>query len=478
MSLRILVVDDDQVERSALRRALTASGLAFVLDESETIPQAIARLDEAFDLVLLDHPLPEGSGLDVLEALRRRDLPTPVVALTALTGSSSAAALLEAGADDVLPKSELSPERLAQTVRTAVRVAAAEDKARRARRSLERLAQRLAHLSELSLGIHRASGVEATLQACVASARALVAADGARLTWRRGATVASTDSGLLEGHRLEISLALTRPNEGLGQLEVIRSLAGQGFDAEDALVLRQLGQTAVVALENAWLLRTSEQASASRDELLAIVSHDLRSPVAVVEASADELRDVDPVHHQLADRLTRASRRMQGLLSDLLDTAQADAGTLSVNPKRQSLNQLLSDAQDAFECLATPLDRRVQFLPVPQPLEVLVDRDRILQVLSNLLGNALKFTPPKGTISVEAQALEGHAAIRVRDTGPGIAAAQRPHLFDRFWKGRAQRSSAGLGLYIARAIVIAHGGTLELEDTPAGACFCFTLRRA
>ncbi len=108
-----------------------------------------------------------------------------------------------------------------------------------------------------------------------------------------------------------------------------------------------------------------------------------------------------------------------------------------------------------------------------------VDRDRILQVLSNLLGNALKFTPPGGRVQVEAHAGDAAVIVRVTDTGPGIAADELPHVFDRFWQGaKARRAGAGLGLAIAKGIVEAHGGTIFARSVPGrGATFTFTLPR-
>lgn len=218
-------------------------------------------------------------------------------------------------------------------------------------------------------------------------------------------------------------------------------------------------------------LRASEQGARRREELLGIVAHDLRGPLALMRVAAEELAQRSPETAPLADQLLRACRRMVRLVDDLLDASQIDAGVLRVTPALVSLARIL----DEVKVTTAASGREVGFPLVEPGVFVHADRDRVVQVFGNLVGNALKFTPPEGRVWVECECVHDRAILRVRDTGPGVPLAQRAHLFDRYWSAEATQGSAGLGLYIARGLVSAHGGQLVLEESEQGATFRFDL---
>jgi signal transduction histidine kinase len=225
----------------------------------------------------------------------------------------------------------------------------------------------------------------------------------------------------------------------------------------------------------------AERAVDVRDQVLAVVSHDLKNPLATIGVTADLLeRRCD----RLAPELSRHARTIRQnvlganrLIGDLLDAASIEAGRLSLHLRPATAGDIARDAVDRIRPLAEAAGLVVNLeLPGP-PVEVACDRDRVLQVFSNLIGNAVKATPSDGTIGVALEAAPGEIRFTVSDTGCGIDPEELPHLFDRFRRGRsAQYQGSGLGLAIARGIVEAHGGTIGVDSAPGrGTRFSFTL---
>jgi len=242
-----------------------------------------------------------------------------------------------------------------------------------------------------------------------------------------------------------------------------------------------LGRVVAVAIENARLYREATQAIASRENVLAVVSHDLRNLVAVVLMNLRALlKGADwpkegPVRGQLLS-MEATVKSMVRLINDLLDFAGIEAGRLSVDRRPHRLGELVEQALDVLRPQLVTRSQRL-IADVTCDALILVDRDRILQVLANLLSNAVKFTPPDGTITVTAEVTGREARCTVADTGPGIAPGDLEHIFERFWQARhTDRTSLGLGLSIARALVEAHGGTLRAESRLGeGSRFTFTI---
>jgi K+-sensing histidine kinase KdpD len=224
----------------------------------------------------------------------------------------------------------------------------------------------------------------------------------------------------------------------------------------------------------------AELAARAREEVLGVVAHDLRNPIHLLGSAAELLADpsLDPVERpELLDASKRAVRQMDRLIGDLLDTARLQAGRLSMQFRDVKTSQLLHQAAETFRQMATA--RKIQF-DVNMPAEELTlhaDEDRAAQVLGNLLGNAFKFTPEGGRVTLTASRVDGEALFRVSDTGPGLSAEQAGRLFERYWQGRpGDRRGVGLGLSIAHGIVEAHGGRIWVDTAPGkGSTFSFTL---
>jgi PAS domain S-box-containing protein len=244
-------------------------------------------------------------------------------------------------------------------------------------------------------------------------------------------------------------------------------------------IAEELVRRLALALENAQLYQAARAAVEAREEVVAVVSHDLRNPLACVLLAADALLQMglgSVVEKRLAS-VTRAARRMERLLSDLLDLASIEAGRLAVFPESCRVGDLLAESVDALQPLAVQKQQILKWEAIDPEAQVFCDPERVQQVLVNLAGNALKFTPPGGTIAVKAEIADGWVRCEVADDGPGIPPEWGERIFERYWKPReTAKRGVGLGLFIARGIVEAHGGRIGVESAMGrGSRFYFTL---
>lgn len=214
----------------------------------------------------------------------------------------------------------------------------------------------------------------------------------------------------------------------------------------------------------------SDEAVAHRDDFLGIVAHDLRNLLGGIVMSAGVLADSAAEGNAGEEtilgtkRIQRYSARMNRLIGDLVDVASIEAGKLSLTPERGDPSALIVEAVDMFKGSASAKGVTLEAVPMA-PLEVEIDHDRMIQVLANLITNAIKFTAAGGTISVGGDHTEADVRFFVRDNGSGIPETMLEAIFERFWQvGKNDKRGVGLGLYISRCIVEAHGGTIHAES--------------
>jgi len=280
-----------------------------------------------------------------------------------------------------------------------------------------------------------------------------------------------------------IALPLIVHGGVVGSLVFFSTTAGRRYVDKDLPFAEEVAMRAALAVEKARVYRIAQQAISLRDDVLSIVAHDLRNPLGTILMQAELLRRRGVVDeaasHKAGEVIARSVTRMNRLIQDLLDVARMEGGRLSIERVPVSAHAVIADAAQAQATLAASasLDLR---LDAPKELpDVLADRQRILQVFENLVGNAIKFTGPGGLITVGAEPTSGQVLFWVADTGAGIAADQLPHVFERLWQGKAAGQGAGLGLPIVRGIVEAHGGRVWVESTVGeGSTFFFTIPTA
>jgi signal transduction histidine kinase len=226
-------------------------------------------------------------------------------------------------------------------------------------------------------------------------------------------------------------------------------------------------------------LEVARKAVAARDEIMSIVAHDLRNPLGAITMRAALLKhetDSERARHH-AESIENVAMRMEYLIKTMLDVATMDADRFSVTPAPCPVQDLLQEAIDMFASLFASKQVRLEGQVKTDGLTIQADRERILQVLSNLLGNALKFTPQGGEVRISIEPQDEMVRFTVSDTGPGISAEKLPRLFERFWKDETPgKKGTGLGLFIAKGIVEAHGGEIWVESEPGrGSRFHFTI---
>ncbi len=256
-----------------------------------------------------------------------------------------------------------------------------------------------------------------------------------------------------------------------------------------AVVMRDVTAQRAIEVRAQRALTDAEMAVRDRDELLGLVSHDLRNPVNAIKMLASALLRV-PVEPgatampaaaaEHASVMLQAAIQMDTLIQDLLDVSRLERGQLRILRRPSAIGPLMATTADLLASLASARGVSLETeLEAGLPL-VDIDPDRIAQVLSNLVGNAIKFTPEGGHVRMRAIRHVNDVLVTVQDTGVGIAPDDLPFVFDRFWQSqRTDRSGAGLGLAIARGIVRAHGGTLSLEsEVGAGTSALLTLPAA
>ncbi len=269
----------------------------------------------------------------------------------------------------------------------------------------------------------------------------------------------------------------------IGALHLVRTRPGASHNMEEVHVADQFAGLAALALENARLYQESRRAVRERDDMLAIVSHDLRNPVNAIVMLTGAVLSREPgderplMVREDIEAIRGAARQADGLIQDLQDVSRIANARLRVERRPVLLTDLVKESADIFEpVMEDAVLRFVRRIEDDLP-PVHADAHRLQQVLSNLLGNAVRFTPHGGEIVLTAEHRDDGVRISVRDSGPGVPAEDVPRLFERYWQApRLLRAGSGLGLFIAKGIVEAHGGKIGVNSSLGkGSEFWFTV---
>jgi PAS domain S-box-containing protein len=511
-TVNLLLVDDHPPNIVALEAILDYAEYRLVTASSgpEALEQ-VASLDFDFALILLDVAMPEMTGFEVADRLKKneRSKYIPILFVTAVaTGMDDIYRAYTVGAVDYLIKP-------LDTRAVRAKVAVFADLHRR-RKQVEEQAQRLRdnerRENELRIATLRVAGDERY--------RKLIEGIDHAFGWSGddeadNLSFVSSRAGAMLGYPLS---AFAQPGFFLGHVpyeerdQVRRAFADTVKEERDHDVTHRLRaadgsfrwfHTGVsvtrdrgvelhgLSLDVTSLKEAQENAARaahSRDELLQVVSHDLRNPLSSVVLLAQRARlalaagePAEPVI-RLIERIERAANTMARLTGDLVDLKQLEIGQLVVEKRPHDAMAILSDAVSLLEPLAGPksISFRVDAEPV-RGLHVLCDRDRILQVFSNIVGNAIDVSPRGAQVLLTGRRFdEGAVRFDVTDTGPGIEPAHLSKVFDRYWQAKESARMGmglGLGLTIARGLVEAHGGRISVQSEPGkGSTFSFTLR--
>ena len=540
--MKVLLVEDNPGDARLIQLALSETLPPCEVTVAESMAHAEPHLRAgAIDVVLLDLSLPDAHGLETLQRAQAINPIVPIVVLTGLADEQLATQAVLRGAQDFLVKGHGDEAALVRALRYAVQRRRGEEAARAALREqaarevAEESARKLRFLSEANRSLDQHLDMDATAAVLARVAvpelgelavvdlvdgdgrlrrAAALHGDPARAPFvaellkhpprqeRHPVVRALTDGQVLNqadveqpgidgspalvalrrnlGARSLLTLPLRARGQMLGVLSVSRSVA-EPFPPETVQLAGELAQRGAMALDNARLYGNARAASQARDEMIAVLSHDLRNPLSVINMAAANLRpNADDQALRKLLKIERAVEQMSRLMADLLDVSRIESGKLQLQKEPVELRALVDEAVDQMRPLATEKGLLLED-PAHEGLgRVLCEKERVLQVFSNLVGNAIKFTPPGGSVALQLKAGAGEVRFEVRDSGPGIPAAHLPHLFDRYWQAhQARRAGAGLGLAIAKGIIEAHGGKLWAESQPGkGAAFFFTLPAA
>jgi signal transduction histidine kinase len=466
--LRLLIVDDDEVDRQAIRRHLAASGVKATIDEVADARELVARLaTESYDCLILDHHLPGETSLEVISRVRAAALDTPILCVTGQDEEAGAASVA-AGASDFLSKVDLSPSRLSRRLRYVLRLGRAEREARRVRAALEAQRRLLdAVIAQLPTGVVVVDAEHGGVLVANTRAEEIVGVAGRAL--------ADDDAEPALAQARQVLAEATRTGTAASGEGTVTH-RGRELRLGAAPVILDTGRAAMLVIDDVTdevaALRRAEHAAQAREDVLAIVSHDMRGPLSAIGIALDGLRDPDldaGLRERCVSAVQRSVERAERLIRDLLLAHQLEVRGVQVELRSLDVRALLDRVLHEHELVAGQ-DRTQLVIAVATDVGVVrADRDRLGQAFANLIGNALRHA--RGTPTIELGAhrrADGAIALTVRDHGPGIAVDALPHVFDRYWQGRHRRGGAGLGLAIVRGIAQAHGGDATVRNHPDG----------
>ncbi|MDP9349129.1 MAG: ATP-binding protein [Gemmatimonadota bacterium] len=281
------------------------------------------------------------------------------------------------------------------------------------------------------------------------------------------------------GLRSLLAVPLVARGRTLGAITLSTGESGRHLGPQDLALAEEMAHRAALAIDNARLHDKAQRATRAREEILAVVSHELRGPLNVIDQGLEALIDLLPPEmwpsagrRQLASMRGAANQSLV-LVQDLLDITEIDAGHLKVRLRREEVASLVADALALMEPVAAAKSIRLEaHMPEGLPA-VLVDRQRILQVLGNLVENAVRATPKGGVITASVAPAGTQVRFSVTDAGPGMTRQQLEHAFDRSWQVSGADRHSGLGLAIVRGIVKAHKGAIGAESRGERGSTCF-----
>jgi PAS domain S-box-containing protein len=475
--LRILVVDDDVVDRMIVRRALRSAGVAAEITEAESVPSALQALrTEKFDCVFLDFQIPGGDGLKVLTEARAEGIDTPIIVLTGQGDDEVAALLMKSGASDYLTKASVNAERLEQRLRSAIRVHQAESQAaesERARRAIESRFRVLHETSPDGFMIFRSVRDE--------TGRMI----DAEWEYANPAAIrmSGPERGALEGKRLLQAM----PGVGeVGLFELYREVVETGeprqteirysygaYDLWLRISAAKLDDGFAVSYADISARKQAEEerelAVAAQNRFYAAMSHEIRTPMNAILGYTDLLLvgiygPLSPDQQRGIERTHRAAQHLLELVNDVLDLSKMEAGKVEIQMEPVDLAQLVEDLFTTVKPLASDRKTELRFDSRECPGPILSDPRRIRQVLLNLISNAIKFGQPN-PVDVVCRKRGDSLVIEVTDHGPGIAAENMSRVFEEFVQlSNSPEPGTGLGLPISRRLAAMLGGSLEAES--------------
>lgn len=482
--MRLLVVDDDEIDRLTIRRCLDQANVRSIVDELTSGAEVVERARSIpYDCIILDYALPGEDGGEIIRKLQLAGVTTPILVVSGQE-EEVGAELVAAGATDFLRKEDLTPRSLLRRLAYVQRLARAERQAAKARReseAVQRLTQVvLQHLPTGVVVVDSRSGVISMHNPAAeivfgANCQALKIPDvGLSTSSMQAAAQVAPILATALAERRSVTGDQTLEHRGRRYRVVATPVLDDGSDNPGGVTVMTLDDITDELLAR----EAAERGERARQEVLMVVSHDLRGPLSAIQVALDGLVDetcTQGERMRYAGAVTRSVQRADRLVRDLMVAAQLEAGTLRMERSKISSRALLEQALRDNELLATGA-KVALLLGAIDEVDLQVDRERLLQALSNLVQNALRHGRGTPDVTLSARRSGENLELVTRDRGPGVAADALPRLFDPFWQGNQKRGGAGLGLAIVRGIARAHGGEVRaVQPEGGGAEFVITL---
>jgi signal transduction histidine kinase len=510
--LRVLVVDDDELDRLAVRRCLRRMGIQFRVDEARSAATTRERLgDASYDCILLDYYLPGEDSLELLRDLRATTPDTPVVIFTGRGDEDVAVELMKSGAADYLPKASLTPERLAAALRHAREVTRAAAARRRAESLLRLSSDAARHLLSAGTPDELVRGLFEVLREPLGLDAWFSYLPRAGSHLRLGSYGGLPDQAVLPV--LELQFDRSRVAKAARQLEAeivqkvgppnVRACSCQplldqnellgllcfasgrkvafGEDERDFLgTVSQYAAAALVRLRHIEEMRGSER---RKDEFLAMLAHELRDPLAPLSNVLELMKLANgsgDILEQARQTMERQLAQLVQLVDDLLDISRITRSRLELRKRRVDLQSVVHHAVETARPLAESLGHRLSVALPGEPVYLDADPVRLAQVFGNLLTNACKYTESAGDITLFAERTGADVEVRVRDSGIGIPPGELTTVFDLFSQSASasqfSHGGLGIGLTLVKRLVAMHGGTVEARSEGPGAGSEFVVR--
>jgi two-component system phosphate regulon sensor histidine kinase PhoR len=463
---KILVVDDEKVIREGCREVLALEGFEVVLAENGE--QGLEMIEKVhFDVVLLDLMMPGISGFDVLSHVKTLHPDTSIIVITGYATVEHSIEAMKNGAFDFIPK-PFSPDQLRVVVSKAIEHTGA----------LKDIANEKSRMRVLINLL--ANGVMVT-----DAEKKVVLANPAFMKimgFKGDDIIGRPFTELVQQEQLRqmvehvFSISESEITELTEELEIKKS----GEDGTATYVARcrpfrdRIGRNlgTITVLSDITYLKDINQ---RQSDFVSMVAHEIRSPMNSVMAQIKVVQDglAGDVTQKQGEILGRASEKINGLVtlsSELLDMASREAGLIVLERTECDMTKVLKDQVDFHQPKAQAKGIQLKLDPLPDLPPVLANKQNMEEVLSNLIANAINYTPGKGKITVSARPEKHHLCISVSDTGLGIAEEELGRIFDRFYRVKNEKTryiiGTGLGLSIVKSIVEAHDGMIQVESKP------------
>lgn len=463
---KILVIDDEKVIREGCREVLTPEG--FEVIQADNGDLGLKMIEEShFDIILLDLMMPGLSGFDVLSHVKSLHPDTSIIVITGYATIENSIEAMKKGAFDFIPK-PFSPEQLRVVVGKAIEHTGA----------LKDIANEKSRMRVLINLI--ASGVMVT-----DAEKMLVLANPAFIKimgFKGDDIIGRPFTELVQQEQLQqmVERTLSMPESEVAELTEELEIPRNGEDETSAYVARcrpfrdRIGRNlgTITILSDITYLKEINQ---RQSDFVSMVAHEIRSPMNAVMAQIKVIQDglAGKVTKKQKEMLGRASEKIGGLVrlsSELLDLAKRETGLVALKRKRLNMSELLEDQVDFHQPQAQAKKIQLNLDPLPDLPPVLANKHNMEEVLSNLITNAINYTPEGGRVTLAALPEKHHLCIRVTDTGMGIEKKDLNRIFDRFYRVKNEKTryiiGTGLGLPIVKSIIDAHDGMIRVKSKP------------